>query len=113
MEINRIKKSMENPRFCHRVLGPAEYAQLELRGFPIQSVAASFSAKEAFSKALGVGLRGFSMNEVELIRQENGKPELSLSGNALGIAQERKLQFSVSITHTRNYAAAVVIGQEE
>ena len=112
VEIQRIKKSMRNPRFLLRILGPSEYAQLELRGFPVQSVAASFSAKEAFSKALGTGFRGFSLREVELLRSENGRPSFKLSGNALEITQERKIVFQVSVTHTKEYASAVVIGEE-
>ena len=112
VEIQRIKKSMQNPRFLLRILGPSEYAQLELRGFPVQSVAASFSAKEAFSKALGTGFRGFSLREVELLRSENGRPSFKLSGNALEITQERKIVFQVSVTHTKEYASAVVIGEE-
>ena len=112
VEINRIEKSVKNPRFCSRVLGVTEYSQLQLRGFPVQSIAASFSAKEAFSKALGTGLRGFSMNEVELLRDISGKPTLKLSGRALQIARACNLQFSVSVTHTKAYAAAVVIGEE-
>lgn len=112
VEIDRIEQAMKNPRFCRRVLGSAEYSQLELRGFPIQSVAASFCAKEAFSKALGTGVRGFDLCEVELLRGEDGRPSLQLSGRALNIAQGRKLEFSVSVTHTRAYASAVVIAQE-
>lgn len=112
VEIQRIKKSMQNPRFLLRILGPSEYAQLELRGFPVQSVAANFSAKEAFSKALGTGLRGFSLREVELLRSENGRPSFKLSGNALRIVQGRKVVFQVSVTHTKEYASAVVIGEE-
>ncbi len=113
VEIHRIQKSMENPRFCSTVLGSTEYAQLASRGFPIQSVAASFCAKEAFAKAVGTGVRGFSLSEVELLREDNGKPNLYLSGNALKIAQKHGLTFTVSVTHTREYAAAVVVGQEE
>jgi holo-[acyl-carrier-protein] synthase len=113
VEINRIEKSIKNPRFCSRVLGKTEYSQLEMRGFPVQSIAASFSAKEAFSKALGTGLRGFSMDEVELLRGVDGRPSLSLSGRALEIADSHNLRFSVSVTHTRLYAAAVVIGEEK
>ncbi len=112
VEIGRIKKSIRNPRFCSRVLGVAEYSQLQMRGFPVQSIAASFSAKEAFAKALGTGIRGFSLDEVELLRNACGKPELKLSGRALKIADSRKLRFSVSVTHTKSYAAAVVIGEE-
>lgn len=112
VEIGRIKKSMKNPRFCSRVLGSTEYSQLKMRGFSAQSVAASFSAKEAFSKAIGTGLSGFSLGEVELLRTCDGKPWLKLSGSALEIAKQRNLRFSVSVTHTKEYAAAVVIGEE-
>lgn len=112
VEVKRIEKSIQNPRFCKRVFGPAERAFLQKRGFSAQSAAASFCAKEAFAKALGTGVRGFSLEEVELLRGELGEPSLHLSGAAQRIAQERHLAFSVSVTHTREYAAAVVIGQE-
>ena len=113
VEIRRIEKSIRNPRFCSRVLGKTEYAQLEKRGFPVQSVAASFCAKEAFSKALGTGIRGFALTEVELLREENGRPRLHLTGNAAKLAAARGLaEFSVSVTHTKEYAAAVVVGEE-
>ncbi|HIR56963.1 MAG TPA: holo-ACP synthase [Candidatus Gallacutalibacter pullicola] len=113
VEIRRIEKSIRNPRFCSRVLGKTEYAQLEMRGFPVQSVAASFCAKEAFSKALGTGIRGFALTEVELLREENGRPRLHLTGNAAKLAAARGLaEFSVSVTHTKEYAAAVVVGEE-
>lgn len=112
VEIGRIKKSIENPRFCKRVFGPGERAFLQERGFSAQSAAASFCAKEAFAKALGTGVRGFSLGEVELLRGPLGEPSLCLHGAAKRIAQARGLCFSVSVTHTREYAAAVVIGQE-
>ncbi len=107
VEIERIRKSMRNARFCLRILGDREYAQLEKRGFPAESVAASFCAKEAFSKAVGTGLSGFDLRDVQLLRAPSGKPELFLSGRALELAGGRK--FSVSVTHTREYASAVVV----
>ena len=113
IEIERIKSSMENPRFCRMVLGPEEYRQLEARGFPQQSVAASFCAKEAFSKALGCGIRGFALDEVELLREESGRPYLCLSGKAQDLAKAKNMQFAVSVTHTKLYASAVVIGEEK
>ena len=113
VEIKRIRKSMKNPRFCSRILGKTEYSQLELRGFPVQSVAASFCAKEAFSKAVGTGLNGFDLSEVELLRDENGKPSLKLSGRALNLALLHKADFSVSVTHTKEYPAGVVAAQDE
>lgn len=99
---------MENPRFCVRILGGQEYAQLAKRGFPAESVAASFCAKEAFSKAVGTGLSGFDLREVQLLRTPSGRPELCLSGRAQELAGGR--EFSVSVTHTKEYASAVVVG---
>ena len=112
VEINRIEKSLKNPRFCKRVLGENEYLQLMMRGFPVQSVAASFCAKEAFSKAMGTGVRGFELNEVELLREDNGRPYLKLSGSAERMAKERRLEFAVSVTHTKEYAQAVVVAEQ-
>lgn len=113
VEIDRIQRAMKNPRFCRRILGGTEYQQLEERGFPPASVAVSFCAKEAFSKALGTGVRGFSLDEVQLLRDELGKPYLLLVGDALQAAENRGLQFAVSATHTRKYASVVVIGEEK
>lgn len=113
VEIKRIRKSMKNPRFCSRILGKTEYSQLEMRGFPVQSVAASFCAKEAFSKAVGTGLSGFAWTEVELLRDENGKPSLKLSGRAQSLVLQHQTEFSVSVTHTKEYAAVIVAAQEE
>lgn len=109
IEIDRIKKSMKNPRFLKKILGATEYSQLQKRGFPFQSVAANFAAKEAFSKAVGTGISGFNLSDVELLRNDNGSPYLKLSGKALNIKNELKYEFSTSITHTKNYASAVVI----
>ena len=113
VEINRIGKSMRNPRFCSSILGPTEYLQLEMRGFPVQSVAASFCAKEAFSKAVGTGLGGFAFSDVELLRDAGGKPTLKLSGRALTLALLHQAEFAVSVTHTKEYAEVIVIGQGE
>jgi len=52
------------------------------------------------------------LSEVELLRSISGNPILKLSGNALKIAQVRKINFAVSVTHTRLYAAVIVIGEE-
>ena len=112
VEIDRIRKSMKNPRFRGRVFGKAESARLALRGFPVESAAAAFCAKEAFSKAVGTGLWTFNMRDVQLLHNERtGKPELALSGGALRLAGGSR--FSVSVTHTTGYASAVVIREEE
>ena len=108
VDITRVERAMRNPRFCRRILGDTEYVQLEKRGFPPQSVAASFCAKEAFSKAIGTGVRGFSLCEVELLRRENGAPYLHFTGRAAELVRALEANFSVSVTHTAQYASVVV-----
>lgn len=119
VETQRIAKSLELPRFLERVYSPKEQELLRERagGRPlhlsfaaISTAAANFCAKEAFAKALGTGVRGFSLCEVSALRDELGKPYLELTGGALRMARERGLSFSLSLTHTRDYASAVVVG---
>ena len=111
LEIDRIRRSLENPRFVRRVFGAQELEQLAARGFPAQSAAACFCAKEAFGKALGTGVSGFRLAEAQLLREPSGRPYLSLSGGALRLAEERGLSFSVSVAHTKQYAAVVVAAE--
>lgn len=111
IEIDRIKKSIESETFLKEVYGSEEL--LSLKGKKPQSYAAAFCAKEAFSKALGTGIRGFSLNEVEVLHDGLGKPYFKLSGEAERLCREKGLQLSLSITHTENYAAAVVTAYSE
>lgn len=109
-EIARVKQSMRNPGFCRRILGEEEYRQLAAREFPPQSVAASFCAKEAFSKVLGTGVRNFSLKEVELLRRENGAPYLHLHGRALTLFESLGgRELAVSVSHTRELVTVVVV----
>lgn len=113
VEIGRIRKSLQNRRFFHRVFGPLEQQELLGKRNPLSSAAACFAAKEAFSKALGTGIRGFSLEEVQLLHDPLGKPYLQLNGNAAALAREKQLVFCISITHTKEYAAAVVAADRE
>ena len=106
IEIKRIEKSLQSESFLNEVYGADERKELE--GKRAESYAAAFCAKEAFSKALGTGVRGFLLSEVEVLHKENGMPYLKLSGRAKEKAEEMNLEFSLSITHTDEYAAAVV-----
>ena len=76
--------------------------------------AGRFAAKEAYLKALGSGLLGWGphhiFQEIEIVPEPSGKPMLSLSGWAAKIAKKRRItQFTVSISHSSNYAVATVI----
>lgn len=113
VEIPRIKKSLSNPHFTGRFFGPGELAEYMSRGDKASYIAANFCAKEAFSKALGTGVRGFSLREVELLRDALGKPYFSFSGNAAEIVKQRNLDFEVSVSHTKQYAVTVVIAYKK
>ena len=110
LEISRIERSLKNKNFKTFVYGSNELEELEAKGFPAQSAAAAFAAKEAFGKTLGTGIKGFSLSDVEVLHKANGSPYLFLSGNAKILAEESGLVFSVSISHSKGLAAAVVIG---
>ena len=109
VEISRVSKSIENERFINKVYGEREKAELEAKNFSAQSAAACFAAKEAFGKALGTGLIGFDLNEVQVIHNERGKPLIILTGRAKVLADKCNLDFDISITHTETVATAVVI----
>lgn len=111
VEIGRIEKSVGSQRFVERVYGKSERAEFARRPNCASSMAAAFAAKEAFSKAIGTGIRGFSLREVELLHDTLGAPYLFLSGKAADIAAGRSLRFCVSVTHTEHYASAVVIAE--
>lgn len=111
VEIKRIKKSLEIPGFREKVFSQKEIELLEKKRFPEESYAANFAAKEAFSKSLGTGVRGFSLNEVSVLRDELGAPYFELSGSAKERA--KGLAFTVSLTHTREIAVAFVIAYKE
>jgi hydroxyethylthiazole kinase-like uncharacterized protein yjeF len=112
-QISRMEQCLQNPRFMTRVFSKAEQDFLAAKKGNASSAAANFAAKEAFAKALGTGIRGFSLNEVSVLRHENGEPYLLLEGKAKEIAQERGLTFSVSLTHDGGMACAVVTAHRE
>lgn len=109
VEVERIRKSCQRESFINRVYADIEKEYFKKFRDPAESMAGSWAAKEAFSKSLGTGVRGFELKEVAVVRDELGCPRLELTGRAEKIAVQRGLDFSLSITHTSEYASAVVI----
>ncbi len=110
--IDRIRKSTQNPRFTARVFSSEERAYFSSLKDPYPSMAAAFAAKEAFSKALGTGVRGFKLCEVSVLHTPLGAPFYSFSGAAKKEVSKRKLIFSLSLTHTDAVAAAVAVAED-
>ena len=74
--------------------------------------AGSFAVKEAVAKALGTGFRTFMPIDVEVLRDDMGKPYVRLYRGALKRFQEMGMErLEVSITNTREYAMAFAVGE--
>jgi holo-[acyl-carrier protein] synthase len=116
IEISRIERALERygDRFLARVFTPNEV--LYCRG-RVPELAARFAAKEAVSKALGVGMRvlareGIHWQDVEVVGDQRGKPVVRLSGRAAERAEELGLtEWAISLSHTREHAIAFVVAQ--
>lgn len=80
------------------------------KNFKYKVIANNFAVKEAFSKALGTGVRGFALNDIEVLRDNCGKPYINLYGRAKRIFDDfgGKTMF-VSISDTENISTAVVV----
>lgn len=79
-----------------------------------QTIAANFAAKEAFSKALGTGFRGFSLEDVEVLRDELGKPYINVYGGADELCKKAGIaKILVSLSHSRENAMAYVVLEKE
>lgn len=73
--------------------------------------ASRFAAKEAFAKSLGTGIRGFSLLDIEVVENEDGKPYFELSSGALEIARGKI--FNLSISHDGGLCIAMVTAEYE
>lgn len=78
VKISRLEKALETPGFYEKVFGKRERAEFEKRGARLESLAAAFAAKEAFGKALGTGIRGFSLCEAEVLHKETARRTFSV-----------------------------------
>ncbi len=117
IEIRRIEASIFQfgQRFLDRVYTPGEIAYCQRKQkHAAESFAARFAAKEAGAKALGTGIsRGVSWKEIEVRREPGGRPTLHLGGRALERAGELGIRhLSLSLTHSRDVALAVVIAED-
>jgi len=102
-------------RFAEKVLGPREIAvfrarraRVEVRG--LRYLATRFSAKEAFSKAIGLGLRmPMTWRACEILNAPSGKPTIELTGELATWFSARGWTAHVSVTDESDYAAAFVV----
>lgn len=109
IEIRRVKKACEKEAFFMRVFTEEERRQA---GGKISMLAGSFAVKEAAAKVLGTGFRSFMPADIEVLRDELGKPYVNLYGEAKKLAENKGiLRIEVSISDTEDYVMAFAVGE--
>lgn len=114
VEIARVERILRRhgEHFLRKVFTPAEVIYSRGR---VPELAARFAAKEAVAKALGVGMRilapdGVGWQEVEVLGDWRGRPEVYLHGRAAErAAQLGLIHWAISLSHEREYAIAFVV----
>ncbi|KQW65797.1 MAG: holo-ACP synthase [Methylibium sp.] len=116
-DIRRLRETYarRGERFAEKVLGPQEIevfryrlAKVEARG--LSYLATRFSAKEAFSKAIGTGMRmPMTWRACEIVNARSGKPEIRLHGALAAWFEAQGLRAHVSVTDETDYAASFVV----
>ncbi len=109
VEVQRIRDMMDRHRGLERIFTKNELIHAKDRA---DVLAGTFAVKEAVSKAFGTGFFGVEPYEIEVLRNENGAPFVRLTGRAVSLAEALHMdQIHVSITDTKEYAQAFVIGE--
>ena len=111
VEIKRIEDALnKNKRFLDKLFTKEEIKYFESRNFKIETIAGNFAAKEAISKAMGTGIRNFNFIDIEVLRNELGKPIVKTYNNLNKICLDYNvLEIKVSISHSDNYAVSNAI----
>jgi len=110
VENSRIQKSMDDlgDAFLDRVFTEKERLYCDAMKFAARHYAARFAAKEAISKALGIGIgENLYWKDMEILRRDTGEPYAILYGRGKEFAKRKGVcKIMISLTHTDHYAAA-------
>lgn len=120
-DVRRIAATYERQgeRFARKVLGDTEFAIWERRrarwpGRGLSYLATRFSAKEAFSKAIGLGMRmPMSWRRCEIVNLPSGQPVIVLHGELKTWFEARGLRAHVTVTDETDYAASFVVVEKD
>jgi len=113
IEISRIEKAMNRTSsFIERSFTDSEIQYFKSKGLKGNVVAGNFAAKEAISKAMGTGFRSFGLKDIEVLRDELGKPVVNLSEKIYRLLDVKKLTIHVSISHNKENAIAYAVMEQ-
>lgn len=116
-DIRRIRASLDRhgERLARKILSANELATWKQRSdrWPDRGVsylATRFSAKEAFSKAIGLGMRmPMSWRQCEIAKAPSGKPEIVLHGALKTWFEAKQLTAHITVTDETDYAASFCV----
>jgi len=111
IEITRIEKAITHwgERFLNRIYTEAELKLCRMNAAPL---AVRFASKEAVMKLLGTGVKGVRWKDIETLSHLSGKPLVNLYGSAKAKAEKLGIkEIAVSLSHSREYAIAMVTGE--
>jgi len=116
-DVRRIRASLERhgDRFAQKILSDAEFATWQRRSarWPergIRYLATRFSAKESFSKAIGLGMTmPMTWRQCEIANLPSGKPSIVLHGDLKDWFDARQLSVHVTVTDETDYAASFCV----
>jgi holo-[acyl-carrier protein] synthase len=116
-DIRRIEATLgrQGERFVQKVLSEAEIAVWRRRDERnaqrgVRFLATRFSAKEAFSKAIGLGMRmPMTWRSCEITNLPSGKPVIVLHGELKAWFEAQGLRAHVTVTDETDYAASFVV----
>ena len=113
VNIRRMRRVVDRwgPRFLQRVFTEQEIHSCFQSSKSESSLALRFAAKEAFSKAIGLGMRkGIRWHDIEIVHNKMGRPDLNLTGKVFSFCQEEGIiSWYVSLSDDGDYGIAVVV----
>jgi holo-[acyl-carrier protein] synthase len=109
IEVSRVVKACEKETFLRRCFTADE---IDFFNNDFKRAADNFAVKEAVAKMFGTGFRGIALIEIEVLRDQNGKPYVKLYGKAEELASTQGITaIHVSISNTKDYANAFAVGE--
>lgn len=110
VEIDRIDNAVNRTnKFIDKVFTYREKEYFKRKNFRAEVMAGNFAAKEAVSKALGTGFRGFGLLDIEVLRDDKGKPIVILSDRIYKMLPLNNFNIHISISHSRENAIAYAV----
>ena len=110
IEIDRVLKACENNRFLEKYFTEEEILIFQKKR---KSIAGNFAVKESVAKVFGTGFNGFSLKDIEVLRDENGRPYVNLYNEARNIAKKQEIDvIHVSMSDNNSCSIAYVVGEK-